>query len=220
MVEDEEKLAGLIVRGLAEEGYAVDVTGSGSEAIWLATENDYDAVLLDLGLTDGDGVDVCRELRAHDRWAPIIVVTARDGVEDRVGLLDLGADDYLTKPIVFDELLARIRAVVRRGQPPRPAVLTGGGLTLDPAMKTVAREGAEIVLTAKEFALLEYFLRHPDRVLTRSELIEHVWDFAFDSDTRIVDVYVRYLRRKIDEPFGTTTIETRRGVGYRVRSQP
>lgn len=220
VVEDEVKLATLLARGLTEEGYAVDVTGSGSEALWYATENDYDVVLLDLGLSDGDGIEVCRTLRSDDRWAPIIVVTARDDVQDRVALLDLGADDYLTKPIVFEELVARIRAVVRRGQPPRPTVLSAGDLVLDPATRSVSRGTQPVELTAKEFALLECFLRNSDRVLSRADLIEHVWDFAFEGDARIVDVYVRYLRRKIDEPFGTTTIETVRGAGYRVRSEP
>jgi len=218
IVEDEPKLAGLLARGLTDEGYAVDATPSGAEAIWFATEYEYDAVLLDLGVVDMDGADVCRELRASERWAPIIVVTARDDVRDRVALLDLGADDYLTKPIVFDELVARIRAVVRRGRPPRPSVLAVGDLTLDPATKLVTRGQASISLTAKEFGLLNYLMGHPDRVLTRSELVEHVWDFAFAGDPRIIDVYVRYLRRKIDEPFGTDTIETVRGAGYRIRA--
>ena len=217
IVEDEPKLAGLLTRGLTDEGYAVDATPSGAEAIWFATEYEYDAILLDLGLVDMDGTDVCRELRASERWAPIIVVTARDDVRDRVALLDLGADDYLTKPIVFDELVARIRAVVRRGRPPRPSVLTAGDLTLDPATKLVNRGDVAVALTAKEFGLLNYLMVHPDRALTRAELVEHVWDFAFAGDPRIIDVYVRYLRRKIDEPFGTDTIETVRGAGYRIR---
>ena len=216
VIEDEPKLAGLISDGLREEGYAVDVTGSGTEAIWFASEYEYDAVLLDLGLEDVDGDEVCRALRADDRWAPIIVVTARDRVDDRVALLDLGADDYLTKPVSFEELLARLRAVIRRGRPPRPTLLASGDLTLNPATRRVARNEVEIALTAKEFSLLEYFMRHPDRVLSRQELIEHVWDFAFAGDPRIVDVYVRYLRRKIDEPFGTETIATARGAGYRI----
>ena len=217
VIEDEPKLAGLMKSGLEEEGYAVDQTGSGVEAVWFATEQDYDVVLLDLGLEDMDGFEVCRTLRGADVWSPIVVVTARDDVEDRVALLDVGADDYLAKPISFDELLARIRAVVRRGNPRRPAILSVNDLVLDPATKRVARDSAEIVLTAKEFALLEYFLRNSDRVLERGELIEHVWDFAFEGDSRIVDVYVRYLRQKIDEPFGTDTIETVRGSGYRLR---
>jgi two-component system OmpR family response regulator len=220
VIEDEPKLAGLMVSGLEEEGYAVDQTGSGAEAVWFATEHEYDVILLDLGLEDLDGIQVCRALRDQDVWAPIVVVTARDGVEDRVALLDLGADDYLAKPISFDELLARIRAVVRRGNPRRPSILSVGDLVLDPATKRVTRDATEIALTAKEFALLEYFLRNCDRVLERRELVEHVWDFAFEGDSRIVDVYVRYLRRKIDEPFGTDTIETVRGIGYRVRVDP
>ena len=217
VIEDEPRFAALLTRGLAEEGFAVDETASGSEAIWYATENDYDVILLDLGLADLDGATVCRALRAGERWAPIIVLTARDDVRDRVSLLDLGADDYVTKPIDFGELLARIRAVIRRGAPPRPPVLVAGDLELDPATKEVRRRQVAIELTSKEFALLEYLLRHPDRVLSRAEIIEHVWDFAFSGDARIVDVYVRYLRRKIDEPFGTGTIETVRGAGYRIR---
>jgi two-component system OmpR family response regulator len=217
VIEDEPKLAALMASGLEEEGYAVDETGSGLEAVWFATEHHYDVILLDLGLEDIDGVEVCRRLRREEVWAPIIVVTARDDVPDRVALLDLGADDYLVKPISFDELLARIRAVVRRGNPQRPSILSAGDLVLDPATKRVARGVTEILLTAKEFSLLEYFLRNLDRVLARTELVEHVWDFAFDGDSRIVDVYVRYLRQKIDEPFGTQTIETVRGMGYRLR---
>jgi len=217
VIEDEPKLAGLMQSGLEEEGYAVDQTGSGVEAVWLATEQDYDVILLDLGLEDMDGIEVCRTLRDADVWSPIVVVTARDDIRDRVALLDVGADDYLAKPISFDELLARIRAVVRRGNPRRPAILSVNDLVLDPATKRVARDSVEIALTAKEFALLEYFLRNFDRVLHRRELIEHVWDFAFEGDSRIVDVYVRYLRQKIDEPFGTDTIETVRGSGYRLR---
>ncbi len=218
VVEDEERFAALLARGLLEEGYAVDVTDRVDEAIWFATENDYDVVLLDLGLADGDGADVCRSLRAGGRWAPIVVLTARDGVRDRVALLDLGADDYVTKPVDFAELLARIRAVVRRGRPPRPARLVHEDLAVDPATHDVERSGITIELTAKEYALLEYMLRNADRTLTRSELVEHVWDFAFEGDARIVDVYVRYLRRKIDEPFDTDTIETVRGTGYRIRA--
>jgi two-component system OmpR family response regulator len=220
VVEDEEKLALLMVRGLQEEGYAVDTTASGAEAVWLATEHTYDAILLDLGLDDMDGVEVCRTLRTQQRWAPIIAVTARERVQDRVTVLDAGADDYLTKPYSFEELLARLRALVRRGQPPRPTTLAVADLELDPVTKRVSRGGAAIELTAKEFSLLEYFLHNQGRVLDRPELIEHVWDFAFDGDPRNVDVYVRYLRQKIDEPFGTSTIETVRGSGYRLRDHP
>jgi two-component system OmpR family response regulator len=217
VVEDEEKLAHLVARGLEEEGHAVDLAATGQDAIWFASEHQYDVILLDLGLDDVDGIEVCRTLRSSERWAPIIVVTARDGVRDRIAGLDAGADDYMTKPFSFEELVARMRAVVRRGQPPRPTRLASGDLELDPAAKRVSRSQTDIPLTAKEFALLEYFLRNPGRVLDRSELIEHVWDFAYDGDPRIVDVYVRYLRRKLDEPFGTSTIETVRGSGYRLK---
>lgn len=217
VVEDEVKLAALMARGLEEEGYAVDVTDSGTEAVWIASEHAYDVILLDLGLDDIDGLEVCRTLRSRHRWAPIIAVTARDGVQDRVAILDAGADDYLTKPYAFEELLARVRAVVRRGQPARPTVLASDDLELDPASRRVCRGQTEIELTAKEFSLLEYFLHNPGSVMTRSELIEHVWDYAFEGDPRIVDVYVCYLRQKIDEPFGTATIETIRGAGYRLK---
>jgi two-component system, OmpR family, response regulator len=220
VVEDEPKLARLITTGLREEGWAADQTASGAEALWFASEHEYDAILLDLSLVDGDGTDVCRALRAQGCWSPIVVVTARDGLSDRVTLLDLGADDYVTKPFAFAELLARLRAVSRRGRAPRPSDLVAGSLRLEPATRRVTRDGTELALTAKEFALLEYLLRHPDRVLTRAELVEHVWDFAFAGDPRNVDVYVRYLRRKIDEPFGTDTIETVRGAGYRLRAAP
>jgi two-component system OmpR family response regulator len=215
VVENEAKLAALLARGLTEEGYAVDVTASGREAIWLASEYAYDAILLDLGLGDIDGVEVCRTLRASERWTPIIAVTARDDVHDRVEGLDAGADDYITKPFSFAELVARVRALVRRGATPRPTTLRSGELVLDPATKRVSRNGALLALTAKEFSLLEYLMRNPGRALTRSELIEHVWDFAYEGDPRIVDVYVRYLRRKIDAPFQTDSIETVRGAGYR-----
>jgi len=219
VVEDEPKLARLITTGLREEGWAADHTASAAEARWFAAEHEYDAILLDLGLEDGDGAEVCRGLRERGCWSPVIVVTARDGVDDRVALLDLGADDYITKPFAFDELLARLRAVSRRGRAPRPSDLVAGTLQVEPATRRVTRAGTEIALTAKEFALLEYLMRHPDRVLTRAELVEHVWDFAFAGDPRNVDVYVRYLRRKIDEPFGTDTIETVRGAGYRLRTE-
>lgn len=219
LVENEAKLANLLVRGLEEEGYAVDLTASGVDAVWFATEHAYDAILLDLGLDDIDGLEVCRRLRAARCWAPVIAVTARERVEDRVAVLDAGADDYLSKPYSFDELLARLRALVRRGQPQRPVVVACAGLELDPAMRTVSRDGTDISLTSKEFSLLEYFMRNPNRVLGRMELVEHVWDYGFDGDPRIVDVYVRYLRQKVDEPFGTSTIRTVRGSGYSLRDE-
>jgi two-component system OmpR family response regulator len=217
VVEDEVKMAGLLKRGLEEEGYAVDVAGTGSDAIWLGTENPYDAIVLDVMLPDQDGFEVCRQLRAGGRWAPVLMLTARDAVPDRVTGLDAGADDYLTKPFSFTELFARVRALVRRGAAERPAVLQAGDLALDPATRKVTRDGTPIDLTSKEFALLEYFLRHPGEALTRSRIIEHVWDFAYDGDSNVVDVYVRYLREKVDRPFGRDTIETVRGTGYRLR---
>ena len=219
VVEDEVKMAGLLKRGLEEEGYAVDTAGDGREALWLATENPYDAIVLDVMLPDLDGFEVCRRLRNEGRWSPVLMLTARDAVPDRVSGLDAGGDDYLTKPFSFAELLARLRALVRRGTPERPPVLAAGDLTLDPATRRVARRDASIELTAKEFALLEFLMRHPGEVLSRTRLIEHVWDFAYDGDSNVVDVYVRYLREKVDRPFGTDSIETVRGAGYRLREE-
>ena len=217
VAEDDVKMAGLLKRGLEEEGYAVDVARSGGDAVWAATENPYDAILLDVMLPDLDGLEVCRRLRTANQWAPVMMLTARDAVPDRVAGLDAGADDYLTKPFSFSELLARLRALLRRGPAERPAVLRTDDLSLDPATRVVERGAASIELTPKEFALLEYFLRHPGQVLSRSRLIEHVWDFAYDGDSNVVDVYVRYLREKVDRPFGRRTIETVRGAGYRLR---
>ena len=220
VVEDEPKMAGLLKRGLEEEGYAVDVAATGSDAIWAATENPYDAILLDLMLPDMNGFEVCRRLRAGGRWAPVLMLTARTAVADRVAGLDAGADDYLTKPFSFSELFARVRALVRRGSTERPAVLEVGDLALDPAARRVTRGDVAVELTAKEFALLEYFMRRPGEVLTRSRIIEHVWDFGYDGDSNVVDVYVRYLREKIDRPFRRYSIETVRGSGYRFREAP
>ncbi len=216
VVEDAGKLAGLLCRGLAEQGYAVDVAANGTDAVWMGTETAYDAVVLDLGLPDIDGVEVCRRLRERGRWAPILVLTARDAVGDRIRGLDGGADDYLTKPFAFGELLARLRALLRRGVGARPAVLAVGDLRLDPAARAVHRRGARIELTAKEYALLEYLMRHPDQVLSRAELIEHVWDFGFDGDPHVLSVYIGYLRDKIDKPFGRHSLQTVRGMGYRI----
>lgn len=220
VVEDETKMAGLLKRGLEEEGYAVDVARTGTDAIWLASELEYDAILLDVMLPDLDGFEVCRRLRAAGRWHPILMLTARDGVADRVAGLDAGADDYLTKPFSFNELFARLRALWRRGASERPALIQIGDLLLDPAGRRVTRGRSEVELTAKEFSLLEFFMRHAGDVLTRTQLIEHVWDFAYDGDSNVVDVYVRYLRRKIDHPFGRDSIQTIRGSGYRMRAEP
>jgi two-component system OmpR family response regulator len=218
VVEDEVKMAALIRRGLVEEGYAADVARTGEEALWMARATPYDAIVLDLMLPGRDGLEVCRELRGSGVWSPILMLTARDGVEDRVNGLDSGADDYLTKPFSFAELLARLRALARRGTQERPAVLQVGSLRLDPATRRAWRGGTEIELSAKEFALLETFMRRAGEVLTRLELLEHAWDYGYDNRSNVVDVYVRYLREKIDRPFGLDAIETVRGAGYRLRA--
>ena len=219
VVEDEAKMASLLQRALEREGYAVDLAGNGVDAIWLATENDYDAIVLDVMIPPPDGFDVCRTLRERDRWAPVLLLTARDAVADRVTGLDAGADDYLPKPFSFEELSARLRALTRRATNERPTVLEVGALRLDPAAHTVTREGVLVDLSPKEFSLLEMFMRSPGKVLTRTELLEHVWDFAYDGTSNVIDVYVRYLRGKIDRPFGRDSIETVRGVGYRLRAE-
>jgi two-component system, OmpR family, response regulator len=216
VVEDQPRMAALICRGLAEEGHMVDVAGTGADGIWRATEIEYDAIVLDLALPDVDGYAVCGTLRRRERWAPIVMVTARDAVADRIRGLDTGADDYLTKPFAFDELLARIRAVTRRPPRPRPVTLAVGDLRLDPATRTVERGGTRIDLTAKEFGLLEYLMRHAGAVLSRGQILEHVWDYAYEGDSNVVDVYIRYLRQKVDRPFGRHTLHTVRGVGYRL----
>lgn len=209
-------MASLLRRGLEHEGYAVEIAGSGEQALWAADVMSLDAVVLDATIPDPDGFEVCRTLRRDGRWMPVIMLTARDAVADRVAGLDAGADDYLVKPFAFDELFARLRALTRRPATERPTVLSVGDLELDPAQKRVSRAGQGIELSAKEFALLELFMRHPDEVLTRTQILDHVWDFAFDGTSNIVDVYVRYLREKVDRPFGVSSIETVRGHGYRL----
>ena len=219
VVEDSPKMASLLRRGLTEEGYAVDVVSNGVDAVWLAMEQQFDAIVLDVVLPDIDGFEVCRRLRRADQWSPLLMLTARDDVSDRVRGLDAGADDYLTKPFAFEELFARVRSLVRRGPRERPPVLAIGDLVLDPAEHTVRRDTTPVSLTPKEFGLLQYFMQHPGEALARSRLLEHVWDFAFDGDPNIVDVYVGYLRDKIDRPFGRSSLETIRGVGYRLRDE-
>ncbi len=211
-------MSALLQRAFREDGYAVDVQASGNEAVWMASERDFDAVILDLGLPDIDGFEVCRQLRERGRWMPILMLTAREAVPDLVRGLDSGADDYVTKPFDIEELRARLRALIRRGPSERPAVLTVGDLVLDPAGMTIRRGSTPISMAAKEFAVLEYFMRHPGDVISRARFLEHVWDFARDGDSNIVDVYVRFLREKIDRPFGVRSIETVRGAGYRLRS--
>jgi len=217
IVEDEVKMAALVRRGLVEEGYAADVAQTGEDAVCMARAAPYDAIVLDVMLPDVDGFDVCRELRSSGVWSPILMLTARDGVEDRVAGLDSGADDYLTKPFSFSELLARLRALTRRGLAERPTVIEVGSLRLDPATRQVWRGDAQIDLSAKEFALFETFMRRPGQVLSRLDLIEHAWDYAYENRSNVVDVYVRYLRDKVDRPFGRSSIETVRGAGYRLR---
>ena len=217
VVEDELKMAALIRRGLVEEGYAADVARTGEEALWMARATPYDAIVLDLMLPGRDGLEVCRSLRESGVWSPILMLTARDGIEDKVSGLDSGADDYLSKPFSFAELLARLRALTRRGPNERPAVIELGSLRLDPATRQAWRGETEIDLSAKEFSLLETFMRHPGEVLSRLDLLEHAWDYAYENKSNVVDVYVRYLRAKIDRPFGLDSIETVRGVGYRLR---
>ncbi len=218
VVEDETKMAGLLRRGLTEEGYAVEIAANGTDGLWAATESDYDAVILDLMLPDLSGLEVCRQLRSRGRWAPVLMLTARDGVADRVAGLDAGADDYLVKPFAFSELFARLRALVRRGPSERPPELVVGDLVLDPAARSVARGGVRVDLTAKEFALLEFLMQRAGVVLSRTRILEHVWDFAYEGDSNVVDVYIRYLRDKVDRPFGRRSIETVRGAGYRLRA--
>jgi two-component system, OmpR family, response regulator len=218
IVEDEVKLAGLLRRGLVEEGLSADVARTGDEGLWMARATEYDAIVLDVMLPGMDGLEVCRRLREDGQWSPVLMLTARDAVEDRVAGLDAGADDYLTKPFSFAELLARLRALARRPPLERPAVVEVGDLRLDPATHQVWRGDAETHLSTKEFALLETFMRRPGRVLSRFQLLEHCWDYGYENRSNVVDVYVRYLREKTDRPFGRRSIETVRGAGYRLRA--
>lgn len=218
VVEDEPKMAQLLRRGLIEEGYAVDVASDGASGYDAAVGRDYDAVVLDVMLPGMSGFEVCTNWRRQQIWVPVLMLTARGAVADRVAGLDRGADDYLTKPFHLDELFARLRSLIRRGPTPRPTVLTVGGLRADPASRRCWRGEVEIALTAKEFVLLEQLMRRPGAVLTRELLLEHCWDFAYESRSNVVDVHIRALRDKIDRPFAVHTIETVRGMGYRLRS--
>jgi two-component system, OmpR family, response regulator len=219
VVEDELKLAGLIRRGLREEGVLADVAIKGEDALWMAEATAYDVVVLDVMLPGIDGFETCRRLRGDGVRTPILMLTARDAVEDRITGLDTGADDYLTKPFDFGELLARLRALARRGPTEHGPVMRVGDLELDPAARRVSRGGREITLSTKEFQLLEVFMRHPGEVLSRFQLLEGAWDTEYEHRSNVIDVYVRYLREKVDRPFGVTTLETVRGAGYRLRDE-
>jgi two-component system OmpR family response regulator len=217
IVEDDVKMASLIRRGMREEGLSADVAVKGEDALWMAQANEYDVLVLDVMLPGIDGFETCRRLRTESVWTPVLMLTARDAVEDRVAGLDGGADDYLTKPFSFAELLARLRALVRRGPVEKPTILEVGDLRLDPASRRAWRGESEVVLSTKEFALLETFMRRPGEVLSRYRLLEHAWDYDYENRSNVVDVYVRYLREKIDRPFGRDSIQTVRGAGYRLR---
>jgi two-component system OmpR family response regulator len=220
LVEDEAKLAALVARGLTERGDVVDVVGTGSDAVASALVGEYDVVLLDVRLPDLDGFQVCRRLREDRVWTPVLMLTARTAVADRIAGLDSGADDYLAKPFAFQELLARMRALARRGPVPRPIELEVGDLRFDPAGRRVWRGTSEVSLSAKELVLLEAFMRRPGQVLTRGQLLALAWGEHHDVASNVVDVYVRHLRDKIDRPFGVTTLHTVRGVGYRLSGEP
>jgi two-component system OmpR family response regulator len=216
VVEDERELAETLRKGLSAEGFSVEVAHTGTDGLWAATERDHDVIVLDIMLPGMSGYQVLRKLREAEKWTPVLMLTAKGGEYDEADAFDLGADDYLTKPFSFVVLLARLRALMRRGAPARPAVLTAGDLRLDPAARTVHRGDTEVELTAREFSLLEFLLRRTGAALTKNEILTHVWDAHYEGDENVVEVYVGYLRRKIDTPFGTHTIETIRGVGYRV----
>jgi two-component system, OmpR family, response regulator len=218
LVEDELKMASLLLRGFRNNGDVTDIARSGEDARWMAEAGEYDAIVLDVMLPGVDGFETCAALRDAGIWTPVLMLTARDSVEDRVRGLDAGADDYLVKPFSLAELHARLRALIRRGDQPRPTVLKVGELRLDPATRQVWRGTNEIELTAKEFALLEAFMRHPGQVLTRVQLLEHAWEMGYDNRSNVIAVYVNYLREKIDRPFGVRSLETVRGAGYRLRT--
>ena len=216
VVEDEPRLARALQRGLTAEGYAVDLAADGLTGLEAARHEGYDAVVLDIMLPGLSGYRIVRTLRAEQNWVPVLMLSAKDGEYDQADGLDSGADDYLTKPFSFVVLLAKLRALLRRGAPQRPAVLSAGSLSLDPATRRVTRDGQEIALTTREFALLEYLIRHRDEVVTKTELLDHVWDAGADTDPNVVEVYVGYLRRKIDQPYNERSLQTVRGAGYRL----
>jgi two-component system, OmpR family, response regulator len=219
VVEDEAKMADALARGLRRVGYAVDLAQDGEEAVRQAHVYDYDAAVLDVMLPGQDGFQICEELRRAEKWLPVLMLTARDGVDDRIRGLDSGADDYLVKPFAFDELLARLRALLRRHPGERPARIVVGDLEVDPARHVVERAGQPVELTAREFAVLEFLARHCGEVVSRTHLLEHVWDMNYAGSTNVVDVYVSYLRKKLEQPFGRPLIRTVRGVGYTLESE-
>lgn len=219
VVEDERRLATSLRTGLEAEGFAVDVAPDGGQALWFARENEYDAILLDIMLPVLNGYKVCQTLRDEQNWTPILMLTAKDGEWDQVEALDTGADDYVTKPFSFDVLLARLRSLLRRGRHERPTSLSAGDLVLDPASHRASRGDAVLPLTAREMSLLEFLLRRKGEVVTKQQILAHVWDFSFEGDPNIVEVYVARLRRKIDRPFGLDSIETVRGAGYRLTDE-
>ena len=219
VVEDEERLATSLRTGLEAEGFAVDVAPDGGEALWYARENEYDAIVLDIMLPVMNGYEVCEALRGEENWTPILMLTARDGEWDQVEALDNGADDYVTKPFSFDVLLARLRSLLRRGGHERPTSLEVGDLVLDPAQRRVTRAGRPLRLTTREMSLLEFLMRRKGDVVTKQQILSHVWDYAFEGDPNIIEVYIGRLRRKVDRPFGRNDIETVRGSGYRLRAE-
>jgi two-component system OmpR family response regulator len=216
VVEDEARLATGLKRGLEAEGFAVDLAGTGPDGLWLARENEYAVILLDIMLPGLSGYRICETLRAEQNWTPILMLTAKDGEWDQIEALDTGADDYLTKPFSSAVLLARMRALIRRGTSARPPVLRAGDLHLDPATHTVTRGEASVDVTAREFAVLEYLMRNRGTVVSKRDVLDNVWDFDFEGDPNIVEVYVRHLRNKVDRPFARAAIETLRGAGYRL----
>lgn len=220
VVEDEKKLALSLKRGLEQDGFSVDVVFDGIDGKWMATENTYDAIVLDIMLPGLNGYRICRELRDEGNWTPILMLTAKSGDLDETEALDTGADDFLRKPFSHVVLVARLRALLRRGRPERPVTLEAGDLRLDPTKRRATRSGTEIELSAREFAVLEYLITHADQVVSKHDILHHVWDYDVDSDPNIVEVYVRHLRKKIDIPFDVESIQTVRGTGYRLTSRP
>jgi two-component system OmpR family response regulator len=216
LVEDESRLAGVVKEGLAAEGFVVDVVSDGVTGLWAATENRYDAIVLDIMLPGLNGYDVLKQIRSRKIWTPVLMLTAKDGEYDQTDAFDLGADDYLTKPFSFLILMARLRALVRRGAPERPVLVTVGSLVLDPARRVVARGGVPVALTAREYGLLLYLMRHAGDVVSKAQILDNVWDSAYEGGDNIVEVYIGYLRKKLDAPFNLNTLRTVRGLGYRL----